>query len=144
MAHQQMQMQAATLRLNQEQLTNIGGHMSNASAEVGRANALYFKSLKHLAICLRQTQDWGIMHWRSAPVETQDWGIMHWRSAPVETLPKAPCNPLKFDDSLPVIPPPANLWLLIAHGNVAHANEMRQCHSTASRGCCLAGGGAVH
>jgi len=33
-------------------------------------NALHYKSLKHLAIYLRQTQDWGIMYWRSEPVKT--------------------------------------------------------------------------
>jgi len=31
-------------------------------------NALHYKSLKHLAIYLRQTQDWGIMHWCTEPV----------------------------------------------------------------------------
>jgi len=57
-------------------------------------NALHYKSLKHLAIYLRHAQDWGIMHWR--------W-------APVETLPEVPHVPMTFDDSLPIIPPPSHL-----------------------------------
>jgi len=57
-------------------------------------DALHCKSLKHLAICLRQTQD---------------WGIMHWCSEPVDSLPEVPHDPMKFDDSLPVIPPRSHL-----------------------------------
>jgi len=88
-------------------------------------NALHYKSLKHLAIYLRQTQD---------------WGIMHWCSEPVASLPEVPYVPMKFDDSLPVIPPPAHLHQLIPHVDAAHANELRQRHSTMGYGCCLAGG----
>ena len=88
-------------------------------------NALCYKSLKHLAIYLRQTQD---------------WGIMHWRSEPVETLPEVLCVPMTFDDSLPVIPPPSHLRQLITHVDAAHANELRQRLSAAGCGCCLAGG----
>jgi len=57
-------------------------------------NALHYKSLKHLAIYLRQIQD---------------WGIMCWHSEPVTSLPEVRCVPMKFDDSLPVIPPPSHL-----------------------------------
>jgi len=57
-------------------------------------NVLHYKSLKHLAICLRQTQD---------------WGIMHWHMEPVDSLPEVPHTPMKFDDSLPVIPLPSHL-----------------------------------
>jgi len=57
-------------------------------------NALYYKSIKHLAICLCQTQD---------------WGIMCWCSEPVDSLPKVSYDPLKFDEALPVIPPPLHL-----------------------------------
>jgi len=88
-------------------------------------NALHYKSLKHLAIYLRQTQD---------------WGIMYWRSEPVETLPEVPYVPMTFDDSLPVIPPPSHLRQLITHVDAAHANELRQRRSTTGYGCCLAGG----
>jgi len=88
-------------------------------------NALHYKSLKHLAICLRQTQD---------------WGIMHWRLEPVETLPDVPHVPMTFDDSLPVIPPPTHLRQLIAHVDAAHANELCQRRSTTGHGCCLASG----
>ena len=63
-------------------------------------NALHYKSLKHPAIYLRQTQD---------------WGIMYWHSEPVASLPEVPYVPMKFDDSLPVIPPPGHLHQLIAH-----------------------------
>jgi len=63
-------------------------------------NALHYKSLKHLAICLHQTQD---------------WGIMHWCREPVTLLPEVPHTPMTFDDSLPVIPPPAHLLQLIDH-----------------------------
>jgi len=92
-------------------------------------NALHYKSLKHLAIYLRQTQD---------------WGIMYWRSEPVASLPKVPCVPMKFDDSLPVIPPPAHLHQLITHADAAHANELRQPRSTTGYGCCLAGGAVAY
>jgi len=88
-------------------------------------NALHYKSLKHLAIYLRQTQD---------------WGIMNWRSEPVETLPEVPYVPMTFDDSLPVIPPPSHLRQLITHVNAAHANELHQRRSTTGYGCWLAGG----
>jgi len=47
---------------------------------------------------------------------------------------------MKFDASLPVIPPPAHLHQLIAHVDAAHANELRQRCSTTGYGCCLAGG----
>jgi len=87
------------------------------------------KSLKHLAIYLRQTHD---------------WGIMYWRSEPVTSLPKVPYVPMKFDDSLPVIPPPAHLHQLITHIDAAHANELRQRCSTTGYGCCLAGGVAAY
>jgi len=88
-------------------------------------NALHHKSLKHLAIHLRQTQD---------------WGIMHWRSEPVASLPEVPHVPMKFDESLPVIPPPSHLRQLITHVDAAHANELHQGRSTMGYGCCLAGG----
>jgi len=88
-------------------------------------NALHYEYLKHLVICLCQTQD---------------WDIMHWCSEPVASLPKVPCVPMQFDDSLPVIPPPAHLHQLITHIDAAHANELRQRHSTTGCGCCLAGG----
>jgi len=74
-------------------------------------NALHYKSLKHLAIYLRQMQD---------------WGIMYWRTEPVASLPEVPHMPMTFDDSLPVIPPPVHLLQLITHVNAAHANELRQ------------------
>ena len=88
-------------------------------------NALHYKSLKHLVIYLRQTQD---------------WGIVHWRSEPVASLPEVSCVPMKFDDSLPVIPPPAHLHQLITHVDAVHANELHQRRSTTGYGCCLAGG----
>jgi len=88
-------------------------------------NALHYKSLKHLATYLRQTQD---------------WGIMYWRTEPVDSLPEVPHTPMKFDDSLPVIPPPSHLRQLITHVDAAHANELRQRRSTTGYGCCLAGG----
>jgi len=88
-------------------------------------NALHYKSLKHLAIYLHQTQD---------------WGIVYWRMEPVVSLPEVPCTPMTFDDSLPVIPPPAHLPQLTTHVDAAHANKLRQHRSTTGCGCCLAGG----
>jgi len=88
-------------------------------------NALHYESLKHLAIYLHQTQD---------------WGIVHWRSEPVASLPEVLYVPMKFNDSLPVVPPPVHLHQLIAHVDAAHANELRQRQSTTGYGCCLAGG----
>jgi len=42
------------------------GHAVTTLAKFSTApNALKHTSLKHLAICLRQTQDWGIVDWRS-------------------------------------------------------------------------------
>jgi len=58
----------------------------------------------------------------------------HWIS------PEVSDDPLKFDDSLPAIPPLTHLRQLIAHVDAAHANELRQHHSTTGYGCCLAGG----
>jgi len=87
-------------------------------------NALHCKSLKHLAICLHQTQD---------------WGIVHWRTEPVASLPEVPYVPMRFDDSLPVIAPPSHLRQLITHVDAAHANELHQRRSTTGCGCCLAG-----
>jgi len=47
------------------------GHAATTLAKFSKAlNALHYKSRKHLAICLHQTQDWGIMHWRSEPVDS--------------------------------------------------------------------------
>ena len=88
-------------------------------------NALHYKSLKHLAIYLRQTQD---------------WGIMYWRTEPVASLPEVSYTPITFDNSLPVIPPPVHLQQLITHVDAAHANELHQRQSTTGYGCCLAGG----
>jgi len=88
-------------------------------------NALHYKSLKHLATYLHQTQD---------------WGIMYWCSEPIASLPEVPHVPMKFDDSLPVIPPPAHLHQLITHVDAAHTNELRQRCSTTGYGCCLTGG----
>jgi len=88
-------------------------------------NALHYKSLKHLAIYLRQTQD---------------WGIMYWHSEPVKSLPVVSHVPMTFDESLPVIPPPSHLQQLITHVNAAHTNELRQRRSTTGYGCCFAGG----
>jgi len=75
---------------------------------------------------------------------TQDWGIMHWRSEPVETLPEVPYVSMMFDDTLPIIPPPSHLRQLITHVNATHANELRQHWSTTGYGCCLAGGGVAY
>ena len=88
-------------------------------------NELHYKSLKHLAIYLRQTQD---------------WGIMYWRQHPIADLPEVPYEPMVFDDGLPGMPPPQSLLQLITHVDAAHANELRQRRSTTGYGCCLAGG----
>jgi len=88
-------------------------------------DALHYMSLKHLAIYLRQTQD---------------WGIMCWRAEPVVSLPEVLYVPMTFDESLPVIPPPSHLRQLITHVDAAHANKLRQRRSTTGYGCCLAGG----
>ena len=88
-------------------------------------NALHYKCLKHLAIYLRQTQD---------------WGIMHWRSEHVETLPEVPYDPMTFDDSLPVIPPPSHLRQLITHVDAAHANDLRNRRSTTGYAFTMCGG----
>jgi len=88
-------------------------------------NALHHESLKNLAIYLHQTQN---------------WGIVHWRSEPVDLLPEVPCEPIKFDDSLSVIPSPMHLRQLITHVDAVQANELRQHRSTTGYGCCLAGG----
>jgi len=104
---------------------NIGCAVTTLAKFSAAPNALHCKSLKHLAICLRQTQD---------------WGIVHWRSEPVETLPEVPHVLMTFDDSLPAIPHPSHLQQLIAHVDAAHANELHQRRSTAGCRCCLAGG----
>jgi len=88
-------------------------------------NELHYKALKHLAIYLRQTQD---------------WGIVYWRSAPVADLPAVDYPTKTFDETLPVIPPPTSLHQLVTHANAAHGNELRQRRSTTGYGCCLAGG----
>ena len=88
-------------------------------------NELHYKSLKHLAIYLRQTQD---------------WGILYWRSEPVLDLPSVPYITMTFDDALPLIPPPTSLHQLVTHVDAAHANELKQRRSTTGYGCCLAGG----
>jgi len=88
-------------------------------------NALHYKSLKHLVIYLCQTQD---------------WGIMYWHSEPVASLPEVHYVLMKFDDSLPVIPPPAHLHQLITHVDAAHSNELHQRRSTTGYRYCLAGG----
>jgi len=46
---------------------------------------------------------------------------------------------MKFDDSLPIIPPPSHLRQLITYVDAAHANKLRQHRSTMGYGCCLAG-----
>ena len=104
---------------------NIGHAVTTLAKFSTAPNALHCKSLKHLAICLHQTQD---------------WGIMCWRSEPVESLPEVPHVPVTFDDSLSLIPPPSHLRQLIAHVDAAHANELRQRRSATGCGCCLAGG----
>jgi len=65
---------------------------------------------------------------------------VHWRSEPVASLPEVPYVPMKFDDSLPVIPPPSHLKQLVTHVDAAHANKLRQRLSAMGCGCCLAGG----
>jgi len=104
---------------------NIGYAVTTLAKFCTAPNILHHKSIKHLAICLRQTQD---------------CGIVHWRSEPVASLPKVPYVPRKVDDSLPVIPPPAHLHQLITHVDATHANELRQRRSTTGYECCLAGG----
>jgi len=91
-------------------------------------NALRYKSLKHLAIYLCQTQD---------------WGVLHWCSTPLETLPEVPCDLLKFENSLPRWshrPPISGNWSPMLMRPMSHANELHQCWSTAGYGWCLAGG----
>jgi len=90
---------------------NIGYAVTTLATFSTAPNALHYKSLKHLVIYLRQTQD---------------WGIMYWRTEPVVSLPEVPYVPMTFDDSLPVIPPPAHLRQLITHVDAAHANKLRQ------------------
>jgi len=102
------------------------GHAVTTPAKFSTApNALHHKFLKHLAICLCQTQDWGIMHWC-------------WE--PVASLPEVPHVPVTFNKSLPVFPPPSHLRQLIGNVNAACANEFRHRRSTVGHGCCLAGG----
>jgi len=106
------------------------GHAVTALVKFSTApNTLHYKSLKHLAIHLCQTQD---------------WGIMHWRAEPVASLPEVSYVPMTFDDSLPISPPPAHLRQLIAHVDAAHANKLRHRRSTTGCGCCLAGGVVAH
>jgi len=104
---------------------NIGYAVMTLAKFSTAPNALHYKSLKHLAIYLRQTQD---------------WGIVYWNLEPIASLPEVPCVPMKFDDSLPLIPLPSHLRKLIAHVDAAHANKLRQRRSTTGYGCCLAGG----
>ena len=47
---------------------NIGYAVTTLAKFSTAPNALHYKSLKHLAICLHQAQDWGIMHWHLEPV----------------------------------------------------------------------------
>jgi len=98
---------------------DIGDAVTTLAKFSAAPNALHHESLKHLAICLRQTHD---------------WGIVCWHSEPVASLPEVPCVPMKFYDSLPLIPPPAHLHQLIAHADAAHANELRQRRSTTGYG----------
>jgi len=75
------------------------GHAVTAFAKFSTApNELHCKALKHLAIHLHQTQD---------------WGIICWRSDPVKDLPHVPCTPREFYDELPVTPPPHSLHQLV-------------------------------
>jgi len=103
---------------------DIGYAVTTLAKFSAAPNALHYESLKHLMIYLHQTQD---------------WGIMYWRAEPVVSLPEVPHVPMTFDDSLPVIPPPAHLRQLITDVDAAHAKELHQRRSTTGYGCCLAG-----
>jgi len=107
------------------------GHAVTTLAKFSTApNAPHYKSLKHLAIYLHQTKGWGIVHWRSEPVDSP---------------PPVSYDPMNFDDSLPIIPPPSHLQQLITHVDAAHAKKLHHRRSTKGYyGCCLAGGVVAH
>jgi len=63
---------------------------------------------------------------------------MCWRSETMDTPPEVSYDPIKFDDSLPVIPPTPHLRQLITHVDVAHANELCHRRSRTGYGCRLA------
>ena len=92
-------------------------------------NPLHYKSLKHLAIYLRQTID---------------WGIIYWHPSPNSSLPDIPFICVIPDPSLPRIPTSLSYFHLIVYVDAAYANELKERRSTTGYAICMAGGVVVY
>ena len=87
---------------------------------------LHYQALKHLAIYLRHTIDWGIIYWRPSPNKLLPVGTH------VLVIP---------DASIPRVPTSSSLLELVSYVDSAYGNDLRDQHrSTTGYGHCLAGG----
>jgi hypothetical protein len=74
---------------------------------------------------------------------TKDWGILYWRSEPVESLPYVPIDQPAIDDSLPAFPKHL-LLQLVGFVDAAHATDLATRRSITGIVFCLAGGAIAY
>ena len=90
---------------------------------------IHYQALKHLAIYLRHTIE---------------WGIIYWRPAPNDDLPNIPYECVPIDPDLPPVPIASSHLQLVSYVDAAHGNELLQRRSTTGYGCCLSGGAVAY
>jgi hypothetical protein len=71
---------------------------------------------------------------------TIDWGIICWCPAPSPALDPVPLTLLETDGQLPPFPPSTSPFQLRGFVDASHANDLRNCRSTAGYGFLLASG----
>jgi hypothetical protein len=86
---------------------------------------IHFQKLKHIALYLHITIN---------------WGILFWRSKPNPSLPHVPNPTPRYDSQLPPFPASTDPFQLCGYIDSAHANELLRCRSATGYGFMLAGG----
>ena len=106
------------------------GYAITTLAKFAHAPArIHYQALKHLALYLKSTIDWGIIYWRSSlnfafPHKSWDLPFIS------DDLPTFPCSSLPFQ--------------LVGYLDAAHANDLRNRRSTTGYGFMIAGGAVAY
>jgi hypothetical protein len=106
---------------------DIGYAVTTLAKFAIKPSTLHYHRLKDVAKYLRNTID---------------WGIIYWRSAPNAAFPAVPLEVLLPDPALPTFPSVASHLQLVGYVDAAHGNDLRQRRSTTGY-CFMLSGGAI-
>jgi hypothetical protein len=94
----------------------------------------HYQALKHLALYLRKTKDWGIIYWREH--EREDMEDKEW------VAPELPAN--EKDESIPDFPQPQSYTELVGYVDASHATCLKTRRSVTGMVFMLAGGAVYY